>query len=63
MKTIWNWIGSRSYWASAAIITGSYLSIGALGETGDWRFAGTIAFGVYVGWLYGSQAHGIKEGV
>lgn len=62
MKTIWNWIGSRSYWASASILTGGYLSIAVLGKTLDWWFAGTVALGFYLCWLYGSLAHGIKEG-
>jgi hypothetical protein len=60
MKSIWQWVGSPSYWKLAAIITGVYLTIAVLGKTGDWWFAASTSLGFYLCWVYATFAHGIK---
>ncbi len=59
MKAIWKWIGSPAYWKSAAIFTGIYLTIAALGQNGDWIFAASIGLGFWLCWTYSAYAHGI----
>jgi len=61
MKIIAIWIGSRTYWMTAAILTGIYLTIAALGQKGDWFFAASIGIGFWLCWIYSAYAHGIKE--
>ena len=60
MGTIWKWVGSAAYWRLAAILTNTYLTIAALGKTGDWWFAATIALGFYLCWIYATNAQVIK---
>ena len=56
MKAIWQWVGSAAYWRLAAILTGTYMTIASLGKTGDWWFAGSMAAGFILCWVYGSFA-------
>ena len=52
MKSIWRWVGSRAYWMLAAILTSIFLTIAALVKTGDWWFAGSMALGFCLCWVY-----------
>ena len=56
MKAIWNWIGSPSYWKSAAIIHALYITIAALGKTGDWTWAAVMLLSFYVFWELCAEA-------
>jgi hypothetical protein len=61
MKAIWQWIGSPAYWRLAAIFTGIYLTIAALGQKGDWFFAASIGLGFWLCWTYSAYAHSITQ--
>jgi hypothetical protein len=56
LKTIWDWVGSKSYWRLSAVLTGSFLTIAALGKTDNWYFAASMAFGFFVCWTFSRKA-------
>jgi len=65
MKAIWNWIGSPSYWKSAAVISAILLTLAAFLKTVDWMFTASMLLGFYFCWVFSDRAtkaaHNIKE--
>jgi hypothetical protein len=56
MNSFWNWVGSPRYWQASAVFSGVYLSIVALGKTGDWYFTASMVFGFWLCWAFSRRA-------
>ena len=55
-QRFWIWVGSASYWKSAAVITAILLTIATLLKTGDWIFTAAMLWGFYTFWKFAELA-------